>query len=376
MAPMTGLRIWKVGPAEILAILWCVINYKVYFRVPKKSPMVKFWPLFLSFALIGTVICQVGYREEGRPADMLTWLYMALISYAVYVEMNKRPTLYLAHMLKVIAVASAVVYLLLLVYAQNARTIFGARLWFGSRFTGGADNPHQLALLTGVVAVSSLWMFVSSGRWKERFIAVGVAVTAFFLLFQTQSSTALMATVAGYAIMAFETYVRKRKQPKLVRLVAFMLVVLVLLVAFERLWSVLYNWVASDSNGLGRFRIFASYPITFWKSPVFGLGPGVHGMDGTIEYHNAYLEVLAMSGIAGGIVFVLFTLDVLKEVKWSTYGVGMFVTLYMFGLAGFGMRRLIFWIILSIICAYSKRQRGMRTVERNGPKISKVISGT
>jgi O-antigen ligase len=138
----------------------------------------------------------------------------------------------------------------------------------------------------------------------------------------------------------------------------------VLLLTFDKLWSLFYNWIASDSNGLGRFRIFASYPETFWKSPVFGLGPGVHGLNGTIEFHNTYLEVLAMSGMAGGIVFVLFTLNAWKEVRWSPFTLGMFVTLYVFGLAGFGMRRLVFWIILSIICVYGKRQRRNRVAER------------
>ena len=178
------------------------------------------------------------------------------------------------------------------------------------------------------------------------------------MLLQTYSSTGLLAVTIGTVVMLFESWVRRKKYAKQIRIAVLLIIGGIVLLNIQMLMSTFYNWIASDANGLGRLDIFATYPDTFWKSPLFGLGPGVHGRDGNIEFHNTYLEVLAMSGMLGGMLFLVFSANVLKCVWKSSYALGVLGTLYAFGFAGFSMRRLVFWIILSIIYAYSRKLRG------------------
>lgn len=283
---------------------------------------------------------------------------MAVISLAVYSSFEKKTLSEIVTIIERIAKASFVVYIPLYMYAKTSRTFLGAPLWLGYRFTGGADNPHQVALLQGVMVITGAWICLENKAIPKKLEGAAVCAGSMFLVLKTASSTALLAVTVGLSIMLFESWVRKQHNKNAVRIGMCAIIAAFAILFLPIIIDRFYGWIASDANGLGRLSIFSSYPITFWKSPFFGLGPGMHARDGAIEFHNMYLEILAMSGVMGGLVFLIFTKNVIKQIKGSTYALGVVSTIYAFGLAGFSMRRLVFWIVLGIVCAYSKRLGG------------------
>ncbi len=113
--------------------------------------------------------------------------------------------------------------------------------------------------------------------------------------------------------------------------------------------------------------IFRTIGIALKKNPIFGLGPGGHAYDGTMEFHNTYLEILAMTGVVGFFIFAKFSLRIYRVLK-SDYTLYLIVLpLYAYGLAGFSMRRLVYWnlIVLAVVLA-QKKGKGENLVKRSG----------
>ncbi|NLB75739.1 MAG: hypothetical protein GX799_04640 [Crenarchaeota archaeon] len=144
-----------------------------------------------------------------------------------------------------------------------------------------------------------------------------------------------------------------------------LILLLVAVIGFSTFLDLFIRWVEKDTNGLGRLGIFASFPSTFIKSPIVGLGPGVHGRNGLIEFHNTYLEVLAATGLFGGIVFLVFSIRIFKKTivaDWKLFIIA--VSMYAYGLAGFAMRRLVFWGVIAFVVAIAEQR-----VEYNQPDV-------
>ena len=78
-----------------------------------------------------------------------------------------------------------------------------------------------------------------------------------------------------------------------------------------------------------------------------------------IEYHNTYLEVLACSGLVGFFALVRFTLKLLGKIRGDSAFLPVVVAMYAYGLAGFGMRRLVYWgliVMAYVICEARLRE--------------------
>ena len=143
------------------------------------------------------------------------------------------------------------------------------------------------------------------------------------------------------------------------------IVVVVFIVLFYRMLSAkVYDWVLSDNNGIGRLEIFSTFYESFVKSPLVGLGPGVHGRDGAIEFHNTYLEILAATGIVGFSAFLVYSVRVFKKLLSDYMLIPIMVVMYAYGLAGFAMRRLVYWGVMIAILVlgeqyYAKKQNSL-----------------
>lgn len=364
MAPMTGLRIWKVGPGEILCLLWG-IRYLIN-RFFKSNILTKFFILFLLSLGIGSVVGFIVAPKELRILELLTWIYLGIIAISVSLGLSTNSLAYNERLLKGFSYVSTIWYLLLYFYGIYVdRYILGAPIWYGYRFSAGATNPHQIAvLLCGLI-----FIFVRRVLLKDKIVVSIFCISVcLYLMIQTGSSTGILAVAVSFLFCIYLFVIESFPRYKYVVLavISFLLICL-LIVCFSRFWDIFIDWVAQDRNGLGRLDIFASFPEAFSKSPIFGLGPGVHGRNGLIEFHNTYLEILVASGIVGGCVFVVFTVRLLKRIihsDWRLFPVVM--AMYAYGLAGFAMRRLVFWGIISFVIVLSEQ----KIVEKN-----KLING-
>ncbi|MCC3351465.1 O-antigen ligase family protein [Ruminococcus albus] len=351
---MTGLRIWKVGPGEILCLLWGMKNLLTFFS--SRSDISKFFIFFILSLGAGSFWGYMIAPNELRISDLITWLYLGVITILVYEGLKKNNLPYNEKILFLFAQAAVIWYLFLYVYSKLiSRIFFGAPLWYGGiRFSGGGTNPHQIAvLLCSLCAIFLRELF----RTRNKITCIlGIAISL-FLLIQTQSSTGLLAVVVSYVFFAFYSighFAPGRQKNIYSILICFML--LILIIGYGTFSSLLINWIADDSNGIGRIEIFKTFSIAFGKSPLFGLGPGIHGRNGTIEFHNTYLEVLAATGIIGGFIFFKYSILLFKKVfKADWMLLPILVSIYAYGLAGFAMRRLVYWGIVAFISVISEQ---------------------
>ena len=355
LAPMTGLRIWKVGPGEVVCLLYCILNYNLIRKAKNWNMFTRFWLCFLASIAIGTLVGVLSYPLETIPSDLLTWLYFAIVSVGIFSIVQQKNAVEVESILTGIVHISPIWFALLYSFSLlGKKTILGAPIWYHEvRFSGGGTNPHQVALLLSFCIVAMIWFVIrKTGVWRRLFhlLLTGVSV---FLLVQTKSSTAIMATAIGVFIVIWNSIWVNCKNKRKVLSGAIILLFFTFALFGRSLFEFIVNWVKSDSNGLDRFILFASFPKAFLKSPVFGLGPGVHALNGLMEFHNTYLEILAMSGLIGFIIFTVFSIKLFKSTFRSAVSFGVLVSAYCFGLAGFGARRLVFWAIIVIIYIYA-----------------------
>ncbi len=355
LAPMTGLRVWKVGPAEVLCLLWGI--RPLFKRRFRWSDTLKFFVLFLVTLAFGHFICMYIAPNEASTSGMLTWIYLAIIAMGLYEGLSKRSLAYTEKLLRIFSVTALLWYVFLFLYGRMvSRTFFGAPLWYsGRRFSGGATNPHQIAVLMCGLCFVFFRQVLSR---QKMYINLLLTAGAILLLVQTSSSTGLMAVALGFLICLY--FFLANMFPKSKVPVAVMMVLILLLVGlfvYNLLWTRFMKWVASDANGMGRLEIFAAFPASFARSPILGLGPGTHARGGRIEFHNTYLEIAAASGVVGFSVFVLYTVRIFRKTlqgDWRLFPV--LVSMYAYGLAGFAMRRLVYWGLLMFAVVIAEKK--------------------
>ena len=181
------------------------------------------------------------------------------------------------------------------------------------------------------------------------------------MLYETKSSTGLLSVFVGFSSIILILPVKHVEEEKKIKVVAIeILFLLTAATIFQQLLiDTFFDFVKSDANGMGRFEIFSYIKDVLNKSPVLGLGPGMHSREnGDIqEFHNTMLEVIAAAGLIGLTVFIKLTINMVKDLSNDISSIPIMVVLYSYGLAGFTMRRLIFWGVLMIIIVMAKQKR-------------------
>lgn len=360
LAPMTGLRIWKVGPAELLCFIWG-LKY-----LPKAKYVVndtfKFFLGFFCSMFAGTIIGLIIAPSELQASDWFTWIYLAFIALSIYEGTIQNELDYNERLLEYFSTISVVWYIFLYFYSIFvSRTFLGAPLWYISvRYTGGAQNPHQVAVL--MCGLTFIFVRNIFNRHKP-LINVLCCIGAVFVVLQTASSTGILSIFCSFLITIFVLTFRHienaAKRTTLI-IIQFFLSVLVIVIGFQFFYVRIYAWIASDPNGIGRFEIFRYIFDVLDKSPIFGLGPGLHSLSGTKEFHNTYLEILAASGFAGLFTLIVYTVRIFKKIVAEPLFIAVVFAIYMYGIAGFAMRRLAYWGILLFVIVISEQKRTSR----------------
>lgn len=360
IAPMTGLRIWKVGPSEILVLLWCLINIRSFKYINLKNYNITFWGLFLVTIIIGTCYALLFYPVGTMPSGILTYFYLAFISIGIYYGLKRKTKQRLEAILYRIALGGGLWYSFLYIYSVLISTRFlGAPLWYGfQRFSGGGTNPHQIAVFLVAVIFISYYFVLNCKQKTNKVVMVLNMSISIFISLETKSSTLVIAIVMTALLLVIKegielNYHKKDKEIALLLVLFFTIVCLGLY--YADIYNYILEWIKSDPNGLGRFSIFRSIILPFSKSPLIGLGPGTHALGGVMELHNTYLEILAMGGILGLLVFSIYSVKIFNILKTNYRLVYTILPSYVYGLAGFAMRKLVYWGLLMIIIALAEK---------------------
>ena len=371
LSPMNYLRIWKVGPGELLCLLWGVKYLRNILFQSVNSYLTRFWLLFLLVISIGTAYGKIFYPKETIVSGLLTWLYFFLMSEGVYVGMREKRPDQIRQILYWMSVVVSCWYMFLYVYSLTInRFFFGIRLWFaGVRFSGGGNNPHLMATLIAVVMFFNVYELFEPGTplWK-RILSASCIVFCFIISKATKSSTLLVAIII--TVLAFLFYkIMKMFTVKRDKWIAFSIIVIISTLFLGLFWGKLVDgiteWINEDANGAGRLQIFKSISITLKKNWLVGLGPGIHGLDGYIEYHNSYLEVLAMGGIIGFGIFAMFTYRLFQSLSVQPGMMFALIPIYAYSLAGFSMRRLCFWVVAATLIAYCEILQNEKAAQKS-----------
>ncbi len=356
LAPMTGLRILKVGPAEAFCFIWSI--FYVFKRRITMNPIVKFFIVFFGSMLLGTVWGIIVTPQEVVLNHWLTWIYLAYISIIMYEALSGNTLEYNVNMFEFFSRGAAIWYLFLYVYSMFiSKTFLGAPLWFyGYRFTGGATNPHQIALL---MCGLTFYFLRNVFNRNQPVINAVFAAVCLFLELRTEASTGLASLLSSFLVLLF-ILIGHLFTDRKIRNVVYFLECLGLLFVVALFHTYIYNtlmdWIMSDSNGVGRINLMHQITTSIRKGPIFGLGPGVHAFDlmgNAKEYHSTYLEIIASSGIVGMAGFIILSARTFKKVAADDLFVPILVAIYVYGLGGFAIRRLIYWgffIFIYVIC--------------------------
>jgi O-antigen ligase len=236
-------------------------------------------------------------------------------------------------------------------------TFLGAPLMFGSvRFTGGAENPHQLAIFLMLAASSCIRLAVRNQAKGKKSWYVALALVAVLIAVQTRSDTYTAALSAGAFVLLLFLLSRIVGNPVTrVALVFLGLSSLLLFLLFSqsRVTAVVANWLEGSTGGEGRLFLWQSFIYSLERSPLFGLGPGSHAEVagiGLLEFHNSYLDIAAMAGFAGLAVFLIFLAYILRQMIRSDPSLLIIaVPLLVYATAGFAVRRTLFWGFMTLL---------------------------
>jgi len=376
LAPMTGLRYGKVGPAEILIAIWCILEWSTS-RVSRTRPLaIGFWLPFLAITSAGTILGHTLHQEQSQPSQLTTWLYLAFVSVSLYQWLHERSLSNVEWILHNAALYGIVWYAALYAFSRTVdSTVLGAPLWFGgddpslgSRFTGGGTNPHQLALFVAVALFSLLRNLLRTRSWVGRVADLAATIAAVFLGLMTASSTLVVSVLLTLAVAAIFGLLRTLPTFQ-ARLIASFILVVVFLLSARSLWDRVLDFVADDPNGEERLTIWSTLGDSITKSPIIGLGPGSHAAFGTIEYHSNYLEIAAMSGILGLGVFFAFHGVVLRKLIDQPTLFLIVIALMAYGISGFSARRLPYWMTIMIVVVIAEKSASYKVDHGNSSSI-------
>ena len=198
IAPMTGLRITKVGPAEMLCFIWAI---RYLSPSMNRNAFTKFFTVFLSAMLIGTLVGLAVAPDELSRNGWFTWLYLSYIACTLFSVISKNDLLYNEKIFDLICRLSVVWCLFLYIYSITVKNSFlGAPLWYYSRFTGGGTNPHQIAVMFCGI---SFWFLRQIVRGKNHIGNVIFFLVTVFLVYKTESETGYVAIFIGLLTFVF-----------------------------------------------------------------------------------------------------------------------------------------------------------------------------
>ncbi|MFW6597659.1 O-antigen ligase family protein [Propionibacteriaceae bacterium Y2011] len=355
LSPMTGLRFGKIGPAEVLAAAWCVLAC-----LNARHPLVpgtlgKAWVVFFGILVAGTLHGVVVTPGSTTPTGLVTWAYLGIICVLGYSVLQGRTADQLNRLLAAIGGATTVWFAGLYVYSITISTTFlGSRLWYGQRFAGGGDNPHQLAVMLSASIFINFRALLLARTARQRAWWLLITAVTLVLGYLTASATLLLAVgvVAALALffLALDRIGSRSGRVAFTTAVLMAAVVGVALL-WDRVLGLAERFLDSDSNGWGRLTLWLDFNDVLDHVVLLGLGPGTYADGGDFEFHNSYLELAAMLGIPAALgLFVMLALTIRRLLRhWTLMTIVMVLLVY--ALPGFAIRRLSFWLIFALCLA-------------------------
>lgn len=219
--------------------------------------------------------------------------------------------------------------------------------WLGileTRLYGAFLDPNYASLLATVILLFSIYWYQKSHLiWQKSFFSISILVHYLYIVF-SYSRTGMLALIISLSLYFFLTSHSVsifQSWPKKVRLVArigFSLLIIIVLIllaqGMRRGFNVLYstsiernNYVMSEDISNHRFEIWQDGINMIQTKPWFGVGfrnikpymteyfPNsyIGRTEDGYEFHNVFLSIFAGQGFLGGVLFIGFTIMILRK---------------------------------------------------------------
>ncbi len=376
LASATQLRlIAGLSPGEVLLLGYLAIRLVDWARGGSQSVLGErsfvvvwtVWVVFGSFGLLWSDVTGSGLAQGAVGETLKLSVVGLLVATVVQFEAGdgRRFALVLRKTIEGLAFAFAA----LLVIAQFLRQVGPVSFWLdgGSRFTGWANNPNQVAV--AMIGVPFLAPALVTEPWRKRFMTIG----AIGVLWASGSDGAVLALVVGFLGMTTSyLYATARRGFSAVQAFAVLAILAVAPLAVGSAVNAAKARVDSavgdgGGGGNGRVELWNSAAHLIAGSPLVGYGPGprVVAKDGTPghEAHNVYLDVAILGGVpaAAALVFVHGKALLIAR-RQGVAMVGVACALVTFGLTGFAIRQPMYWLYL-IACISARSSPSLDSYE-------------
>ena len=107
---MTGLRISKVGPAELLVLVWILLNMKNIVKLKINNYNTVFWFVFMFLLSVGSGYGIIFYPNQVSITQLITWLYLMIISLGIYQVFKLKKVTYSTNFLKKLVIVTILWY--------------------------------------------------------------------------------------------------------------------------------------------------------------------------------------------------------------------------------------------------------------------------
>lgn len=361
-SPMTSLRVWKVGIAELSIFIWSIrMIVKGKFKI-KVDQYILFFLLFDMCLFLGFANRRFKGIYTGSPIDeSMTFIYFTIFIIALSQFLQKTTKDKILKIYEKIFTWGFIIYFGLYLFSITiSKSIFGYPLWYGDRLSILANNPHQFVFFVGpAILLGLLLVGVKYTHSKVKILLTYVAAVGFFYMgIQSKSSTffATIFVIIIYILLFKPIAKEKGKQRGLIIGMKISLLLIVIIIGYNVVFDYFIKFVESDPNGIGRLILWKKGIKKAIENPVFGLGPGAHLYDPYLnifmEAHNTYIDIVLRAGIVGLILYLAILYKSIKGTKINVYATSIIFFFCLYGMAGYSIRRITLWFFVMSISYY------------------------
>lgn len=366
ISTMTSIRISFFGLAEILIIvifLFLIINDLVKGNLKIRNYVFsRFWLSQLFVMFIGLSI-NIFFRIDANSNpifDLFSYVFVlisCLTFERLFYNVDSEDIL---DTLNNIYIFGTCFFYAIFIISKSRSTIFGYNMYFGGvRFSPFADNPHQFGCLISMFPFIGYKMFDREKSIVRKVINLLMIIFNIQMGIATGNDTLIVLWLFCFIILLYykmEKGIKSNIKKKYFFILIISIIIICLLVFLKNVSDVIYNLFVVRDMGGARIKLWINGVSAGYKSFLFGLGPGAHsGFYGPyegVETHNMFLQLFTQSGIIGVFIYILLIKKLFRLIDID-YKIGIcLVGIFILGLSGNGLRRLVNWLYRVIIYYY------------------------
>lgn len=360
---LTELRIWKIGPTELLMLFWIImVSVKFRFKIPSNFIM-KFWYIFLVCLILGYFNRNLINRESlfilDETLSFITF-FIFIIGLSIYFQNTTKKLIALVLINSYFISFS--IYIILFAISLYTESIFGYTVYYGERFSPLANNPHQFIYLSGIMIFLSLYAtdYLKINRMFKIIHIISILLYLTIMLY-AESATFYLAFMSSLLIGSFYFIIKKFKIEINLVLSLVFFTLFIIVINIESIINFIVSYFHSDSNGLYRVNLWIDGIFVFLnQTNLIGLGPGAHistynHLD-FMEAHQTFIDIGLRAGVIGLFAYIYLLCRLFQLSTKHFWLVSIVVFIFVYGLSGFTIRRVILWVSAFVIYKFGRKK--------------------